>query len=428
MTIPIIDDIAAARAGLLRRAPLDEDGETTRAVAEIIAAVRARGDAALRELTARLDRVELAQIEVPRARWAAAAAALPADLRAALELAVAEIRAFHQRQARNSWVDFGVEGARGQLVLPLERVGIYVPGGAAPLPSSLIHAAVPAQVAGVGEIVVCSPPQAITGEPAEVVMAAAHLVGVGRLFALGGAQAIAAMAYGTQSVPRVDKIAGPGNRFVIQAKRLVFGAVDIESLPGPTETLVVADGAASPRLVAADLLAQAEHVEASAILITTSAELAAAVQAEVGRQLEALPEANARAAAEAVSRRGGIVIVPDLGVAMELANEYGPEHLCLLLADPWAYVGKVRNAGGVFLGEESFEVLGDYVAGPSHIMPTEGTARFASPVNVDDFRKVISLVGLNRAGLERVGPAARRIAEAEGLFAHAAAVRARLGE
>jgi histidinol dehydrogenase len=426
MTIPIIGDIAAARAGLLRRAPLDEDRETAATVAAIIAEVRAGGDDALRALTTRLDRVDLAQIEIPRARWAAAAAAIPADLRAALELAVAEIRAFHQRQARNSWVDFGVEGARGQLVLALDRVGIYVPGGAAPLPSSLIHAAVPAQVAGVHEIIVCSPPQAATGEPAEVVLAAAHIVGVGRLFALGGAQAIAAMAYGTQSVPRVDKIAGPGNRFVIQAKRLVFGAVDIESLPGPTETLVIADAEASPRLVAADLLAQAEHVEASAILITTSADLAAAVQAEVGRQLEALPETNARAAAEAVSQRGGIILVPDLATALSLANEYGPEHLCLLLADPWAYVGKVRNAGGIFLGEESFEVLGDYVAGPSHIMPTEGTARFASPVNVDDFRKVISLVGLNRAGLERIGPSARRIAEAEGLFAHAAAVRARL--
>ncbi len=426
MTIPIIADIATARAGLLRRAPLDEDRETTSAVAAIIAEVRSGGDAALRTLTARLDRVDLAQIEIPPARWAAAAAAIPADLRAALDLAVAEIRAFHQRQARNSWVDFGVEGARGQLVVPLERVGIYVPGGAAPLPSSLIHAAVPAQVAGVGEIIVCSPPQFATGEPAEVVLAAAHIVGVSRLFAIGGAQAIAAMAYGTQSVPRVDKIAGPGNRFVIQAKRLVFGAVDIESLPGPTETMVIADAAANPRLAAADLLAQAEHVEASAILITTSADLASAVQAEIGRQLEALPEANARAAADAVSRRGGIILVPDLATAIDLANEYGPEHLCLLLADPWAYVGKIRNAGGIFLGEESFEVLGDYVAGPSHIMPTEGTARFASPVNVDDFRKVISLVGLNRAGLERIGPSAQRIAEAEGLFAHAAAVRARL--
>lgn len=426
MTIPIIDDLAVARAGVLRRAPIDDDQETAAAVAAILADVRARGDAALRDQTRRLDGVELAELEVPRERWAQAAAALHPDLRAAIELAVAEIRRFHERQARNSWVDFSVEGARGQLVVPLQRVGVYVPGGAAPLPSSLIHAAVPAQVAGVEQIVVCSPPQRATGLPAEVVLAAAHIVGVGRLFAVGGAQAIAAMAYGSESVPRVDKIAGPGNRFVLQAKRMVFGAVGIESLPGPTETLVVAEAAADPRYVAADLLAQAEHVEASAILLTDSPALARAVQAEVGRQLEALPEPNARAAAEAVSQRGAIVLVPDLDSAVELANEYGPEHLCLLMADPWPLVGRVRNAGGVFLGELSFEVLGDYVAGPSHIMPTEGTARYASPVNVDDFRKVISLVGLNAAALRRIGPAAQRLAEAEGLHAHAAAVRARL--
>lgn len=426
MTIPIVDDLAAARAGVLRRAPLDEDTATAEAVAAIIAEVRAGGDAALRALSARLDGAAPAQIEVPREVWRAAAERLEPELRAALELAAAEIRRFHERQARNSWVDFGVEGARGQLLVPLQRVGVYAPGGAAPLPSSLIHAAVPARVAGVEEIVVCSPPQRGTGMPAEVVLAAAEICAVDRVFAVGGAQAIAAMAYGTESVPRVDKIAGPGNRFVIQAKRLVYGAVGIESLPGPTETMVIADAHAEPRFAAADLLAQAEHVEASAILLTDSPPLARAVQAEVGRQLEALPEVNARAAADAVSRRGAIVVVPDLDAAFALANEYGPEHLCLLLADPWAHVGKVRNAGGVFLGEQSFEVLGDYVAGPSHIMPTEGTARYASPVNVDDFRKVISLVGLNAAALARIGPAARRIAEAEGLFAHAAAVRARL--
>jgi histidinol dehydrogenase len=426
MMIPIIDDLAAAQAGVLRRQTLDADTTTTGAVAAILSDVRERGDAALYDLSRRFDGIAPTHLEVPRERWAAAAAALPADLRAALELAVSEIRAFHNRQARNSWVDFSVEGARGQLVVPLERVGVYVPGGAAPLPSSLIHAAVPAQVAGVAEIVVCSPPQRGTGEPAEVVLAAAQIVGVDRVFAVGGAQAIAALAYGTASVPRVDKIAGPGNRYVLQAKRMVYGAVGIESLPGPTETLVIADHTATPRLVAADLLAQAEHVEASAILLTDSRALAVAVQAEVTRQLAALPEANARAAGEAVRERGAIVIVADIATAIRAANAYGPEHLCLLLADPWPYVGQVRNAGGIFLGELSFEVLGDYVAGPSHIMPTEGTARYASPVNVDDFRKVISLVGLNAAGLARIGPAAQRIAEAEGLFAHAAAVHARL--
>lgn len=424
--IPIIADIDVARATVLNRAPLDEDTATTAAVAAIIADVRSGGDSALLSLSAHFDGVAPKTLEVPPERWRAAAEALPADLTEALKLAITEIRQFHERQARNSWVDFSVEGARGQLVVPLRRVGVYVPGGAAPLPSSLIHAAVPARVAGVAEIIVCSPPQRETGEPAEVILATAHLVGVDRLFAVGGAQAIAAMAYGTERVPRVDKIVGPGNRYVIQAKRQVFGTVGIESLPGPTETLVIADSTADPRYVAADLLAQAEHVDASAILLTDAPDLARAVQAEADRQLKALPEPNARAAAESLSRRGAIVVTPDLDTAFELANDYGPEHLCLLLADPWAYLGKVRNAGGVFLGELSFEVLGDYCAGPSHIMPTEGTARFASPVNVDDFRKVISLVGLNRSALARIGPAARRIAEAEGLLAHAAAVQVRL--
>jgi histidinol dehydrogenase len=426
MTIPIITDLAGARAGILRRAFLDDDTATVTTVAEIITNVRQRGDAALREYTHRFDGVDCEVIEIPRERLAAAAADIDQSLRQALLLAINGIRRFHERQLRNSWVEFSVEGALGQIVRPLDRVGIYVPGGAAPLPSSLIHAAVPARVAGVREIVVCSPPQRSSGEPAMAVLAAAHLAGVDRFFAVGGAQAIAALAYGTESVPRVDAVAGPGNRYVIQAMRMVYGTVGVVSLPGPTETLIIADQTANPRSVAADLLAQAEHLEASAILLTPDWGLAEQVQREVERQLAALPAVNAQAARDAVTRRGGIVIVPDLATAFALANEYGPEHLCLLIAEPWTYVGEVRNAGGVFLGEDSFEVLGDYVAGPSHIMPTEGTARYASPVNVDSFRKVISLVGLNRAGVKRIGPAAIRIAEAEGLFAHAAAVRTRL--
>jgi histidinol dehydrogenase len=256
------------------------------------------------------------------------------------------------------------------------------------------------------------------------VLAAAQIAGVQRVFRIGGAQAIAAMAYGSNSVPQVDKIAGPGSLFVVLAKRAVYGVVGIESLPGPTETLVIADAHANPHYAAADLLAQAEHVFASAIMLTDSIELALATQAEVAHQLEELP--NSEAAAETVAQRGGIVIVPDLATAIALSNAYAPEHLCLLTQDPWQYVGQIRNAGGIFLGERSFEVLGDYVAGPSHIMPTGGTARFSSPVNVDDFRKIISLIGLNEAALQRIGPAAIRIAEAEGLTAHAAAVRARL--
>jgi histidinol dehydrogenase len=426
MTIPIIRDIAVAQAGILCRVPLDEDEAAAQTVAQIIRDVRSRGDTALGEWTRQLDGVTLERFAIPRERLAAAAAALDPALLEALHLAAAELERFHLRQTRNTWVDFSVEGALGQLIIPLERVGIYVPGGTAPLPSSLLHAAIPARVAGVTEIIACSPPQRATGEPAEIVMAAAHVAGVTQLFALGGAQAIAALAYGTDSVPRVDKIVGPGNQFVTLAKKAVFGTVGIESLAGPTETLLIADAQADPRYVAADMLAQAEHVLASAILLTPSATLAEAVQAEAERQLAHLPESNARAAREAVEQRGGIVLVPDMETAFELANAYGPEHLCLLMDDPWDQVGRVRNAGGVFLGERSFEVLGDYVAGPSHIMPTEGTARYASPVNVDDFRKVISLVGLNAAALRRIGPAAARLAEAEGLLAHAAAVRARL--
>lgn len=443
MTIPIISDVNDARATILRRVPPEEirvsqqvqESITARfgealtpaqAVDRVVQDVRQRGDAALHAWTERLDGVSLDHLAVPAERLEQAAAALEPQLHEALHLAVNELDRFHRHQTRNSWIDSNVEGVLGQLVVPLQRVGIYVPGGTAPLPSSLLHAAIPARVAGVEELIVCTPPQKTTGEPAAIVLAAAHIAGIQRVFQVGGAQAVAALAYGTEAIPQVDKIVGPGNLFVMLAKRAVFGAAGIESLPGPTETLVIADESADPCYVAADLVAQAEHVLASAILVTPSPHLAEMVQAEVTRQLAALPPANARAAAEAVEQRGGIVLVATLDAALDIANEYAPEHLCLLVADPWSYVGKVRNAGGVFLGEQSFEVLGDYVAGPSHIMPTGGTARYASPVNVDDFRKVISLVGLNRTALERIGPAAARLAEAEGLLAHANAVHLRL--
>ncbi len=443
MSIPLVDDIQAARATFLRRVPL-EDMDVSQQVLNGIAArfgepltpaqavdrllrdVRARGDTALREWTEKLDGVALDQLAVPPERIEAAAAALEPRLRDALHLAIAQLERFHRHQARNSWVDWSVEGGMGQLVVPLQRVGIYVPGGAAPLPSSLLHAAIPARVAGVEDLIVCTPPQRTSGEPSDITLAAAHMAGVRRVYRLGGAQAIAAMAYGTESVPRVDKIVGPGNLFVVLAKRAVFGSVGIESLPGPTETLVVADASANPVLVAADMLAQAEHVLASALLVTPSRALADAVVGEVATQLAALPERSRQAAAEALEQRSGILVVADIATALQVANDYAPEHLCLLVERPWDYVGQIRNAGGVFLGEHSFEVLGDYTAGPSHIMPTGGTARSASPVNVDDFRKVISLVGLNTEALRRLGPATIALAEAEGLFAHAAAVRARL--
>jgi len=441
MPIPLLDDIDLARRTILRRVPFDEIGtddatldrnarifgarvSPAQAVEQILQDVRARGDAALRDWTERLDGVRLERFEVDADQLARAAAAIEPDLLAALQLAAGEIERFHRHQTRTSWIDFGPEGALGQLVVPLQRVGLYVPGGSAPLPSSLLMAALPARLAGVEEIVVCSPPQRDSGQIAQVVLAAAHVARVDRVFTLGGAQAIGAMAYGSASVPAVDKIAGPGNLFVVLAKRAVYGSVSIEALPGPTETLVIADEYADPQHVAADLLAQAEHVAASAVLLTPSRALASAVQQAIGQQLETLERASA--AAETVERRGAIVLVPDLPTAFALSNAYGPEHLCLLLADAWQYIGQVRNAGGIFVGDHSFEVLGDYVAGPSHIMPTGGTARFASPLNVDDFRKVISLVGLNDAALRRIGPAAVRLARAEGLTAHAAAVLARL--
>ncbi len=444
MTIPILDDVARARATLLRRVPLDELPVTdamldrneqvygerltpAQAVERILRDVRERGDDALRDWTRRIDGIDLSTCEVPAERIAQSLQNLDAELVEALRLAAGEIERFHQKQTRNTWVDFGPEGALGQMTVPLQRVGLYAPGGNAPLPSSLLMAAIPARVAGVEEIIVCSPPQRDTGEVAEIVLAAAAIAGVQRVFAIGGAQAIAAMAYGTASVPQVDKIAGPGNLYVVLAKRAVYGVVGIEALPGPTETLVIADEHADPRLAAADLLAQAEHdVVAQAILLTPSRAIAEATQREVGRQLEALDRPEI--AAQSIASRGGIVITPDMPTAIELANAYAPEHLCLLVSDPWQYVGSIRNAGGIFLGERSFEVLGDYVAGPSHIMPTGGTARFTSPVNVDDFRKIISIIGLNERAFQRIGPAAERLARAEGLGAHAAAVRARLGE
>ncbi|MBP8251463.1 MAG: histidinol dehydrogenase [Herpetosiphon sp.] len=442
MTIPIYTDIEQAKNSVLARVALDAVDVSPRvqqsldtmfgigttpaaAVEQILASVRRDGDAALHRWSREIEGVEVKHFEVERAAIERAYQRLDPALIEALRVAAGEIRRFHSKQTRQSWVDWSHEGALGQIILPLERVGVYAPGGTAPLPSSLLMAAIPAKVAGVSEIIVCSPPQRDTGEISPLTLVAADIAGVDRIFRLGGAQAIGAMAYGTVSVPHVDKIVGPGNLFVVLAKRAVYGMVDIESLPGPTETLVIADADANPELVAADLLAQAEHdVIASAILLTNSHDLAQAVQAQVGQQLEELERADI--AAQSIANRSGIVVTATLDQAFELANAYAPEHLCLLLNDAWQHIGKVRNAGGIFVGERSFEVLGDYVAGPSHIMPTGGTARYASPVNVDDFRKVISLVGLNEAALQRLGPVAQRLAEAEGLTAHAAAVRRRL--
>jgi histidinol dehydrogenase len=440
-TLLRIFEPAEARATLLARQPVDEMVTTPalaagiervfgeplspdQAVRRILGDVRQRGDAALREWTQRIDGVGLEDLTVPPQDLEAAYATLAPDVKHAMQVSIERVRAFHQKQPLGTWLDWSPEGgALGQIVRPLERVGVYTPGGRAPYPSTLIMCVVPAQVAGVEEIVVVTPP-ASDGQPAPIILAAAYACGVQTVYRVGGAQAIAALAYGTQSIPGVDKIVGPGNIFVVLAKRHVFGLVDIDGLPGPTETLVIADAQADPALVAADLLAQAEHdTLASAILITPSRPLAEAVQMQIARQIEDLDRAHV--IAESLRGQGGIVLCADLAEGIDLANLYAAEHLCLHVADPWSLIGKVKHAGGVFLGENSYEVLGDYVAGPTHVMPTMGTARFASPLSVRDFTKIISLFALDESEARQIGEAAQTLAEAEGLTAHAAAVSKR---
>ncbi len=393
-------------------------------VRRILDDVREEGDAALLRYTEAFDGASPPSIEVPREAWRAALNGLSPELQDALRLSADQIAAFHQKQVRTSWIDYGDEGALGQVVRPLSRVGIYTPGGTAVYPSSLLMTAIPARVAGVEEIVV-STPAGRSGGVSPLILAAAEVANVDRLFAVGGAQAIGAMAFGTESVPHVDKIYGPGNIFVVLAKRQVYGIVAIDQLPGPTETLVVADASADPDLAAADLLAQAEHDPmASAILITTSPELARAVMEELPKQLADLERAEI--AGQSLAANGLIVVVPDISTAIDLANAYAPEHLCLLLDDPWAAIPLVKHAGGIFVGEDSPEALGDYTAGPSHVMPTGGTARFSSPIHVNEFTKVISLAAANRHALARLGPATSVLARAEGLTGHARAIERRL--
>lgn len=401
-----------------------DDLTAEQVVTRILGDVRRDGDAALRHYTAAIDGVELDGLEVTPGEIDHAFEDVDDDVIDALTFAADRIRRFHERQHIDSWIDFRPEGALGQVIRPLERVGLYAPGGTAPYPSSLLMTAVPASVAGVEDLIVCAPPER-DGRIAPVTAVAARIAGAHRVFKLGGAQAIGAMAYGTESVPKVDKILGPGNIFVVLAKRQVYGDVAIDALPGPTETLLIADDSADTALCAADMLAQSEHdAMASAVLLTTSARLAREVPVELERQLGLLSRESI--ARQSLERNGAIVVAPTLPDAFDLANDYAPEHLCLLLEDPWSHIAAVKHAGGIFVGESSPEVIGDYTAGPSHVMPTGRTARFSSPVNVADFLKVISVIGLNERGLREVGPAAVTVAKAEGLTAHAAAVERRL--
>lgn len=389
------------------------------AVRLILQEVRRDGDAALRHWTARIDGVELQQFAVPPQRIAAAAAAIPPELLQALQLAAARIRDFHNRQPLPNWTTTEMGGVLGQRVTPLNRVGVYAPGGTAPLPSSLLMSAIPAQVAGVSQITVATPPGA-GGDVSDVMLAAAYVAGIDEIYTLGGAQAVAALAFGSQSIPAVDKIVGPGNLFVTLAKQQVYGLVGIDGLYGPTETIVIADDSADPAWVAADLLAQAEHdVLATAILLTPSRRLASAVQHEVGSQMERL--SRSEIIAQSLQSQGGIVLTADLDEAAQLADAFAAEHLCLDVADPAALATKIGSAGGFFYGGHSFEVLGDYVAGPSHTMPTGGTARFASPLNVFDFVRINSIIALDPQTSMELSRAAATIARAEQLTAHAAA-------
>ena len=437
----IFTDIGAAKQSILKRRSLrDTDvpealikrsasifGERImpeEAVRRIIASVRERGDQAINEWNRKIDNISLDRLDVSSDEMNDALRAISPELRSALEHAAERIRTFHEKQPISSWIDAGQEGSLGQLIRPVDSVGVYVPGGTAPLPSSLLMSVIPAQVAGVPQIVVCTPPGSGAGDIHPAILAAAQIAGVDTMYRIGGAQAIAAMAYGSETVPRVATIVGAGNIFVTLAKQQVYGDVGIDGLLGPTETLVIADADADPKLAAADLLAQAEHdVLASAILLTPSMALAEAVRNEISQQVALLERKDI--VLQAMDNRSGTVITAGLDEAFELANEYAAEHLCLLVDDPWSWIGKVRNAGGIFLGEHSYEVLGDYVAGPSHVMPTGGTARFASPLNLLHFVKVTSLIALDKSSALNLSRSAENLAKAEGLTAHAAAARLR---
>ncbi len=405
-----------------------EDEAVDRAVASILADVRARGDAAVLDYTRQFDRVTAAsvrELEIPRAALERAAAALDPGLRDALAQAAARVRAYHDRQRAESWSHTEADGTTlGQRVSPLDRVGLYVPGGKAAYPSSVLMNAIPAKVAGVRELVMCVPTP--DGERSALVLAAAAIAGVDRVFAIGGAQAVGALAYGTATVPAVDKIVGPGNAYVAAAKRRVFGTGGIDLIAGPSEILVICDGAADPDWIAMDLCAQAEHDEsAQAILAAPDADFIDRVAASIDRQLAAMPRRDLIRAA--LANRGALILVASLEEACELANRIAPEHLELAVREPARWVERIRHAGAIFLGRYSAEVLGDYCAGPNHVLPTARTARFSSPLGVYDFQKRSSIIHVSRDGARVLGKIAAALAHGEGLPAHARSAEYRIG-
>jgi histidinol dehydrogenase len=399
---------------------LAQDPAVDAIVARILADVRARGDAALLEYTAQFDGVAVASVaalEITAAEMRHAFETIPEVQRDALQTAAARIRAYHDRQKQASWSYRDADGSEfGQRVTSLDRVGIYVPGGKAAYPSSVLMNVIPAQVAGVAEIIMVVPAPGGARNP--LVLAAAHLVGVTRAFALGGAQAIAALAYGTATIPPVDKICGPGNAYVAAAKRRVFGVVGIDMIAGASEVLVIADASANPDWVAMDLFAQAEHDEqAQAILVTPDAALLDAVAASAQRQIAGMPRRAIIAAS--LANRGALIKVRDLDAACAVANRVAPEHLELAVADPAVLLPRIRHAGAIFMGHHASEALGDYCAGPNHVLPTGRTARFSSPLGVYDFQKRTSVLRVSIATARALGPVAATLAQGEGLPAHA---------
>ena len=390
----------------------------TAIVTDIIETVRKNGDAALLDYTARFDKCCLTALQVTETEIAEAVASVDPKFLEILEKAAQNIRAFHERQVRNSFVMTGANGVvMGQRITPVGRAGLYVPGGTAAYPSTVLMDAIPAKIAGVPELVMVTPPGA-DGKVNPVILAAAKTAGVDKIFKVGGAQAIAALAYGTESIPKVDKIVGPGNAFVAEAKKQVYGQVSIDMIAGPSEILIVADGASNPKHLAADLLSQAEHdKQASAVLVTDSGELAKAVQAELEIQIPALERAEIARAS--IDNNGKIIVADTLTQAVDIANEIAPEHLELCVDHPFDYLDSIRHAGSIFLGRNCPEALGDYFAGPNHTLPTGGTARFSSPLGVDDFIKKTQFTYYTPGALAEVAEDVAYFARQEGLTAHA---------
>lgn len=419
-------DFSGQLEALLAWESVSDQGINQR-VLEIITAVRAQGDQALLDYTSRFDNwtpASAAELELPKARLQAAWDGLPDAQRQALETAAARVRSYAEHQKMNSWDYLDEDGSLlGQQVTPLDRVGLYVPGGKAAYPSSVIMNAIPAKVAGVPELIMVVPTPG--GQLNELVLAAAHISGVDRVFLIGGAQAVAALAYGTQSVPAVDKIVGPGNIYVATAKRHVFGQVGIDMIAGPSEILIICDGQTDPDWIAMDLFSQAEHDEdAQSILLCPDAAFLQAVEADIERLLPTMERADI--IDKALKARGALIQCQDLDEAAKVANYIAPEHLELSIADPQGYLDKIRHAGAIFMGRHSSEPLGDYCAGPNHVLPTSRTARFSSPLGVYDFQKRSSLIMVSPAGAQKLGKIASILARGEGLTAHARSAEYRL--